>query len=85
MISSDVIRGDNDTIILYLLLEGESYGYEISNGYGALKEKTFRIAHMADMDMETLQGLLRALRTFSLSSQCRLRGGVVEDALNLIS
>lgn len=37
------------------------YGYEISNGYGALKEKTFRIAHMADMDMETLQGLLRTI------------------------
>lgn len=37
------------------------YGYEISNGYGSLKEKTFRIAHMADMDMETLQGLLRTI------------------------
>ena len=37
------------------------YGYEISNGYGALKEKTFRIAHMADMDMDTLQGLLRKI------------------------
>lgn len=30
MISSDVIRGYNDTIILYLLLNGDSYGYEIS-------------------------------------------------------
>lgn len=30
MISSDVIRGCNDTIILYLLLEKPSYGYEIS-------------------------------------------------------
>lgn len=30
LISSDVIRGYNDTIILYFLLEGESYGYEIS-------------------------------------------------------
>ena len=30
MISSDVIRGYNDTIILCLLLEQESYGYEIS-------------------------------------------------------
>jgi len=33
-------------------------GYMISNGYGTLKEKTFRIAHMADMDMETLKALL---------------------------
>lgn len=30
MISSDVIRGYNDTIILYMLLEHDSYGYEIS-------------------------------------------------------
>lgn len=30
MISSDVIRGYNDTMILYLLLEEASYGYEIS-------------------------------------------------------
>lgn len=30
MISSDVIRGYNDTIILYLLLKEPSYGYEIS-------------------------------------------------------
>ena len=30
MISSDVIRGYNDTIILSLLLEQPSYGYEIS-------------------------------------------------------
>ena len=29
-ISSDVIRGYNDTIILYLLLKQPSYGYEIS-------------------------------------------------------
>ena len=29
-ISSDVIRGYNDTIILYLLKQGDSYGYEIS-------------------------------------------------------
>lgn len=30
MISSDIIRGYNDTIILYLLLDEDSYGYEIS-------------------------------------------------------
>ena len=29
-ISSDVIRGYNDTMILYLLLDRPSYGYEIS-------------------------------------------------------
>lgn len=30
MISSDVIRGYNDPIILSILIEGDSYGYEIS-------------------------------------------------------
>lgn len=36
-------------------------GYSISNGYGALKEKTFRIAHMADRRPEELQALLDIL------------------------
>lgn len=36
-------------------------GWMISNGYGDLKEKTFRIAHMADTQMETLQELLREI------------------------
>ncbi|MBF4694804.1 pyridoxal-phosphate-dependent aminotransferase family protein [Fusibacter ferrireducens] len=36
-------------------------GYMISNGYGTLKEKTFRIAHMADTKMEDLQVLLKEI------------------------
>ncbi len=47
MISSDIIRGYNDTIILSLLLRGDSYGYEISknikittNGEYVIKETT---------------------------------------------
>jgi len=36
-------------------------GYSISNGYGSLKEKTFRIAHMADRQPEELQALLDIL------------------------
>jgi len=38
MISSDVIRGYNDTIILYLLLDNPSYGYEISKEIKKLSE-----------------------------------------------
>lgn len=38
MISSDVIRGYNDTIILYMLLEQESYGYEISKAIRQLSD-----------------------------------------------
>lgn len=36
-------------------------GYMISNGYGALKDKTFRIAHMADTTMEELEELLTVM------------------------
>lgn len=33
-------------------------GFQISNGYGKLKDKTFRIAHMADCSLTELQELL---------------------------
>lgn len=33
-------------------------GFQISNGYGKLKDKTFRIAHMADCTMEDINELL---------------------------
>ncbi|MEA1986859.1 MAG: alanine--glyoxylate aminotransferase family protein [Candidatus Marinimicrobia bacterium] len=36
-------------------------GYVISNGYGNLKEKTFRIAHMADRKVSELEELLEIL------------------------
>ena len=42
-ISSDVIRGYNDTMILYLLLEGPSYGYEISKRIRALSKEKYII------------------------------------------
>lgn len=41
MISSDVIRGYNDTIILYMLLEQESYGYEISKNIRMLSKEKY--------------------------------------------
>ena len=42
-ISSDVIRGYNDTMILYLLLEGPSYGYEISKKIREISEGKYVI------------------------------------------
>jgi len=36
-------------------------GYIISNGYGALKDVTFRIAHMADTTMDELKTLLSVI------------------------
>ncbi|MGL5379156.1 pyridoxal-phosphate-dependent aminotransferase family protein [Clostridium sp.] len=34
-------------------------GFQISNGYGSLKEKTFRIAHMADCQLSDIEELLK--------------------------
>lgn len=42
-ISSDVIRGYNDTMILYLLLEKPSYGYEISKDIKMLTKEKYII------------------------------------------
>lgn len=43
MISSDVIRGYNDTIILSLLLEKDSYGYEISKNIRQITKERYII------------------------------------------
>ena len=42
-ISSDTIRGYNDTIILFLLREAPSYGYEISKKIRMLTEEKYVI------------------------------------------
>ena len=42
-ISSDVIRGYNDTMILFLLWEQPSYGYEISKQIKSLSEEKYII------------------------------------------
>ncbi len=42
-ISSDVIRGYNDTMILFLLLREPSYGYELSKQIRALSENKYII------------------------------------------
>lgn len=42
-ISSDVIRGYNDTMILYLLLSEPSYGYELSKRIKELSEEKYVI------------------------------------------
>ena len=42
-ISSDVIRGYNDTMILFLLRNKPSYGYEISKDIKALSQEKYII------------------------------------------
>jgi PadR family transcriptional regulator, regulatory protein PadR len=41
LISSDIIRGYNDTIILFMLLDIESYGYEISKNIKELSDEKY--------------------------------------------
>lgn len=42
-ISSDIIRGYNDTMILRLLRDGPSYGYEISKRIRSLTDEKYLI------------------------------------------
>jgi predicted phosphoserine aminotransferase len=39
-------------------------GMRIANGYGVLKNITFRIAHMGEIQMEDIDGLLKAMEEF---------------------
>jgi len=39
------------------------YHVRISNGYGDIKGKTFRIAHMGDSQIDEIEGLLKAIET----------------------
>lgn len=43
MISSDVIRGYNDPMILSILIEGDSYGYEISKRIREISDEKYII------------------------------------------
>jgi PadR family transcriptional regulator, regulatory protein PadR len=42
-ISSDILRGHTDTIILGLLLDGDKYGYEISKLIQQKSENTYQL------------------------------------------
>ena len=57
------IRNTRNLDIAALNKELGQHGYQISNGYGAVKDLTFRIAHMADTTMAELDGLLACLNT----------------------
>jgi predicted phosphoserine aminotransferase len=41
-----------------------SQGMTLSDGYGKLKDKTFRIAHMGDLQISDMQDLLTAIQAF---------------------
>lgn len=52
-------RGDLDFDDFHKKLKAK--GYEISNGYGDVKEKTFRIGHMGDVTPDGIRELLAAM------------------------
>lgn len=54
-------RGIAVADLIKALVEG--YNLRISNGYGSIKEKTFRIAHMGDTQLDEIEGLLRVIET----------------------
>jgi len=41
----------------------DQYNLRISNGYGDIKNKTFRIAHMGDTQVDEIEGLLKVIET----------------------
>jgi aspartate aminotransferase-like enzyme len=52
-------RGDLDFDTFHSKLKAK--GYEISNGYGNIKQSTFRIGHLGDVTPSMLKGLLSAM------------------------
>jgi aspartate aminotransferase-like enzyme len=52
------VKNISNISVKKLIEELGKRGFAISNGYGDLKEKTFRIAHMADLTLEDIKELL---------------------------
>ncbi len=48
-------------VVKDLITKGKAAGFTLSNGYGKLKDQTFRIGHMGDHPAARLQALLDAL------------------------
>lgn len=55
------IENNIDISVDILIKELEKEGYIISNGYGKLKQKAFRIAHMAETNEDELRKLLKTI------------------------
>ena len=68
-ISSDVIRGYNDTIILYLLLDRPSYGYEISRMIRSLSDGKYIIKETTLYSAFTRMEKNGYIRSFSQNAE----------------
>ena len=60
-VSLTTVKNTRGASIEVLNKELGKRGMTLSNGYGKLKEKTFRIGHMGDLTMEDLDTLLRSI------------------------
>ena len=56
-----VIENTKNIDVSQLNLKLQEKGMQIANGYGDLKEKTFRISHMGDYQLEDIQYLLKTI------------------------
>lgn len=57
-ITLTVIENTRNIVVADLIKELARDNIQIANGYGKIKEKTFRIAHMADITPEEIEDLL---------------------------
>ena len=55
------VMNSRETDLKMLSSKLKDQGYVFSNGYGKLKDKTFRIAHMADTTIEELKAYLETI------------------------
>lgn len=55
------VKNTRNISVKALIDELSKYYMRISNGYGELKEKTFRIAHMGDVQLQDIKGLLAVI------------------------
>lgn len=60
-VSLTTIRNTRNIAVDAMNKELQKHGMTLSNGYGKLKEKTFRIGHMGDIEMADLEVLLRSI------------------------
>lgn len=85
MISSDVIRGYTDTMILYLLLDEDSYGYEISKRIREITEEKYVIKettlYSAFSRLEK-NGYIKSVANENTKAQRRTYYRITDEGLN---
>ena len=68
-ISSDIIRGYNDTMILYLLLDRPSYGYEISRTIRMMTDEKYAMKETTLYSAFTRMEKNGYIQSFSMNAE----------------